>query len=175
MFDFPEPRFREHRLQTRRTLRRRRSAWPHPARPRAPSKRLVARLHFGRHREGNRDHRRSSNRAQGNRIRFRRLSSCPRGYSSPLHLRRTAYFSPSSRSASPCSPAIRLPRALAQNSTDQPTEEIVANLSAGRIIIIVTKDAILVGTVENPFEMQTHPPTPIVLSGDRVGVHPRRH
>lgn len=64
----------------------------------------------------------------------------------------------------------RPPYALAQNSTDQPTEEIVANLSAGRIIIIVTKDAILLGTVENPFEVQTHPPTPIVLSGERVGV-----
>jgi hypothetical protein len=64
----------------------------------------------------------------------------------------------------------RAPRAFAQNSTDQPGEEIVANLAAGRIVIAVVKDAILVGTVEDPFEVETHPPLPVALSGDRAGV-----
>jgi hypothetical protein len=64
----------------------------------------------------------------------------------------------------------RAPRAFAQKSTDQPGEEIVANLAAGRILIVVSKDAILVGTVENPFEAQTHPPTPVPLSGERAGI-----
>ena len=62
------------------------------------------------------------------------------------------------------------PRALAQNPTDQPGEEIVANLAAGRVVIAVVKDTILIGTVENPFETQTHPPVPVVLSGDRAGI-----
>ena len=66
--------------------------------------------------------------------------------------------------------ASRAPHALAQNSTDQPGEEVVANLAAGRILIIISKDAILLGTVENPFEAQTHPPTPVPLSGERAGI-----
>ncbi|MGH9747066.1 MAG: hypothetical protein ACRD59_13270 [Candidatus Acidiferrales bacterium] len=47
---------------------------------------------------------------------------------------------------------------------------MVANLAAGRVLIAVVKDAILVGTVENPFEPQTHPPLPVALIGDRAGV-----
>ena len=62
------------------------------------------------------------------------------------------------------------PRVLAQNPTDQPGEEVVANLAAGRVVVLVVKDAILIATVENPFEAQTHPPTPVPLSGDRAGV-----
>jgi hypothetical protein len=62
------------------------------------------------------------------------------------------------------------PHARAQNPTDQPGEEVVANLAAGRVIVAVVKDAILIATVENPFEAQTHPPTPVPLSGDRAGV-----
>ena len=64
----------------------------------------------------------------------------------------------------------REPRALAQNPPDQPGEEVIANLAAGRVVIAVVKDAILIATVENPFEAQTHPPTPVPLSGQRVGV-----
>jgi hypothetical protein len=64
----------------------------------------------------------------------------------------------------------RAPAVLAQNQTDQPGEEVVANLAAGRLIIAVVKDAILVGTVENPFESQTHPPMPVALPNDRAGV-----
>ena len=65
---------------------------------------------------------------------------------------------------------VREPHALAQNPTDQPGEEVIANLAAGRVIVAVVKDAILIATVENPFEAQTHPPTPVPLSGDRAGV-----
>ncbi len=64
----------------------------------------------------------------------------------------------------------REPRALAQNPSDQPGEEVIANLAAGRVVIAVVKDAILIATVENPFEAQTHPPTPVPLSGQRAGV-----
>ncbi|MGA8145731.1 MAG: hypothetical protein WB987_17735 [Candidatus Acidiferrales bacterium] len=64
----------------------------------------------------------------------------------------------------------RPPRAFAQNPSDQPGEEIVANLAAGRVVIAVVKDAILIATVENPFETQTHPPTPVALSDQRAGV-----
>jgi hypothetical protein len=64
----------------------------------------------------------------------------------------------------------RTPRALAQHPSDQPGEEIIANLAAGRVVVAVVKDAILIGTVENPFEAQTHPPIPVVLSEQRAGV-----
>jgi hypothetical protein len=62
------------------------------------------------------------------------------------------------------------PRALAQNPSDQPGQEVVANLAAGRVVVAVVKDAILIATVENPFEAQTHTPTPVPLSGQRAGV-----
>jgi hypothetical protein len=61
-------------------------------------------------------------------------------------------------------------RALAQNPSDQPGEEVVANLAAGRVVVAVVKDAILIVTVENPFEAQTHLPAPIPLSGQRAGI-----
>jgi len=51
-----------------------------------------------------------------------------------------------------------------------PTDEIVANLAAGRVVIAVVKDAILVGTVENPVEVGTHPPIPVPISTNRLGV-----
>lgn len=58
----------------------------------------------------------------------------------------------------------------AQQSEETPREEVVANLSAGRVVVAVVKDAILVGTVENPIEAQTRPPTPVQLSSERMGV-----
>jgi hypothetical protein len=64
----------------------------------------------------------------------------------------------------------RQPRVLAQNPSDQPGEEVIANLAAGRVVVAVVKDTILIATVENPFEAQTHPPTPVPLSGERAGV-----
>ena len=60
--------------------------------------------------------------------------------------------------------------AVAQNASDQPGQEVVANLAAGRVVVAVVKDAILIATVENPFEAQTHPPVPVPLSGERAGV-----
>jgi hypothetical protein len=51
-----------------------------------------------------------------------------------------------------------------------PTEEIVANLAAGWVVIAVVKDAILVGTVENPIEEGAHPPIPVPIATDRLGV-----
>jgi hypothetical protein len=62
------------------------------------------------------------------------------------------------------------PEGLGQSSPGAATGEIVANLAAGRVVIAVVKDAILVGTVENPIEAQTLPPTPVLLSNDRFGV-----
>jgi hypothetical protein len=51
-----------------------------------------------------------------------------------------------------------------------PTEEIVANLAAGRVVIAVVKDAILVGTVENPIEEGARTPIPVPIATDRVGI-----
>src|ERR1700687_2930487 len=60
--------------------------------------------------------------------------------------------------------------ASAQETTGAPTEEIVVNLSAGRVVIAVLKDAILIGTMETPIEQQTHVPTPVQLSSERAGI-----
>ena len=60
-------------------------------------------------------------------------------------------------------------RAGARQS-DTPTEEVVANLAAGRVVIAVVKDAILIGTVENPIEAGAHPPIPVSTATDRVGI-----
>lgn len=54
--------------------------------------------------------------------------------------------------------------------TDTPTEEVVANLAAGRVVIAVVKQAILIGTVENPIEAGSHPPIPVPIATDRVGI-----
>lgn len=62
------------------------------------------------------------------------------------------------------------PRALAQEEPGQRQEEVVANLAAGRVVIVVLKDAILIGTAENPVEAQTRVPAPVQLAGLRVGV-----
>ena len=62
------------------------------------------------------------------------------------------------------------PRASGQEtSTPQERgEEIVANLAAGRVVIAVVKDAIVVGTLENPIEAETQPPAPVEIGTDRV-------
>jgi hypothetical protein len=61
-------------------------------------------------------------------------------------------------------------RASLQDQPGTPTEETVANLAAGRVIIAVVKDAILIATVENPIEAETRPPTPVALSSERAGI-----
>jgi hypothetical protein len=57
----------------------------------------------------------------------------------------------------------------AQDSST-PTDETVANLAAGRVVVAVVRDAILVATVENPMEVETRPPTPVELSSARLGI-----
>lgn len=86
------------------------------------------------------------------------------------------FWVPYARAASPCCLLLVLflcaasrPSA-AQNSADTPGEEIIANLAAGRVILCVAKNAILIGTIENPIEAQTHVPAPVALAGRRAGV-----
>jgi hypothetical protein len=62
------------------------------------------------------------------------------------------------------------PMARAQEAPEQPVEEVVANLAAGRVIIAVVKDALIIGTIENPIEPGTHPPTPVQLSSRRAAI-----
>jgi hypothetical protein len=60
--------------------------------------------------------------------------------------------------------------AAAQQVQDVPTEEIVVNFAAGRVVIAVVKDAILIGTIEDKIETQTHPPTPVAMNRTRAGI-----
>jgi hypothetical protein len=62
------------------------------------------------------------------------------------------------------------PIARADSDAAAGNDEVVANLAAGRVVIAVVKDAMLVGTLENPIEVQTRPPTPVMLSSERFGV-----
>jgi len=59
---------------------------------------------------------------------------------------------------------------LAAQDNSTPTEETVANLAAGRVVVAVVKNAILVATVENPIEAETRPPTPVELASARLGI-----
>lgn len=61
-------------------------------------------------------------------------------------------------------------RVAAQQVEAPPSEEMVVNLAAGRVIVAVVKDAILIGTIENPIEVQTHPPIPVAIGTFRVEV-----
>lgn len=60
--------------------------------------------------------------------------------------------------------------AFAQQVEAPPSEEIVANLAAGRVIVAVLKDGILIGTIENPIEVETHPPIPVAVTALRAEV-----
>lgn len=62
--------------------------------------------------------------------------------------------------------------AAAQQSplSDQSAQEIVANLCAGRVVIGVAKDGIVVATLENPIEPQTRPPMIVSISDQRAAV-----
>lgn len=63
-----------------------------------------------------------------------------------------------------------LPSANAQSNDGDTNGEVVTNLAAGRVVFAVVKDAILVGTIENPIEVHTRPPTPVQLASERFGV-----
>jgi hypothetical protein len=58
----------------------------------------------------------------------------------------------------------------AQQVQDVPTEEVVVNFAAGRVVIAVVKDAILIGTLEDKIETQTHPPIPMAMNRTRAGI-----
>lgn len=55
-------------------------------------------------------------------------------------------------------------------SQDSAVHEIVANLNAGRAVIGVAKDGIVITTLENAIEPATRPPAIIELPGERVAV-----
>ena len=61
-------------------------------------------------------------------------------------------------------------QAAPQKTSQSPVEEIVANLAAGRVIIAVVKDGIIIGTIENSVEPETRPPTPVALGSTRIGI-----
>src|SRR6202047_454416 len=66
---------------------------------------------------------------------------------------------------------ILIPRPVgSQQRQDTPSDEVVANLAAGRVIIAVVKDAILTATIENPVEPQTRIPTPVELGTKSLGI-----
>jgi hypothetical protein len=60
-------------------------------------------------------------------------------------------------------------RATAQDDSEQSVEELVVNQAAGRVVIAVVKNAILIGTAENPIEAGTRPPVPVALTSVRAG------
>jgi hypothetical protein len=62
------------------------------------------------------------------------------------------------------------PPAAAQETYEQPSQEIIVDLAAGRVVVLVVKDAILIGTVENPIEAETLPPAPVQLGSERAGM-----
>jgi len=53
---------------------------------------------------------------------------------------------------------------------DQLTEEVIANLSSGRVILAVYKDAIVIATIENKIEPGTLTPSIVPISGQRAGI-----
>jgi hypothetical protein len=61
-------------------------------------------------------------------------------------------------------------RSAAQGQGQENAEEIVANLYAGRVVIGVAKDGIVVATLENPIESGTRPPMIVQMSDSRVAV-----
>jgi len=63
-----------------------------------------------------------------------------------------------------------VPRLAPQQEPGSSNEETVASLAAGRVVIAVVKGAILIGTIENPIEADTRPPTPVQIASERVGV-----
>jgi hypothetical protein len=49
-------------------------------------------------------------------------------------------------------------------------EELVVNLSAGRVVVLVAKDGIAVGAVEEKLEANSRPPVVVQLSGTRIAI-----
>jgi len=61
-----------------------------------------------------------------------------------------------------------LPPAL--GAQQQMEEEVVANLAAGRVVLYVARDAVVIGTVEKRVEAESRPPMVLPISGRRVGI-----
>jgi hypothetical protein len=57
-----------------------------------------------------------------------------------------------------------------QQESQKAGQELVANLAAGRVVIAVVKDAILIGSIENPIEAETRPPVPVEMETSRIGI-----
>ncbi len=55
-------------------------------------------------------------------------------------------------------------------SQDQSSEEVLVNLSSGRVIIAVYKDAIVIATIENKIEPDTLTPPIVPISSQRAGI-----
>lgn len=68
------------------------------------------------------------------------------------------------------SPSALSPQGLSTRSPNQNGDEVVANLSAGRVAVLVGKDGIAVATAESAVEPGTLPPLIVPLSSMRVGV-----
>jgi hypothetical protein len=63
-----------------------------------------------------------------------------------------------------------VPQVAGQDQSSESNQETVASLAAGRVVILVAKGAILIGTIENPIEADSRPPTPVAIGSARVGV-----
>jgi len=60
-----------------------------------------------------------------------------------------------------------LPEAARTQGKEQ---EIVADLAAGRVVLYVARDAIIIGTVEKRIEADSRPPMILPISGRRIGI-----
>ena len=59
---------------------------------------------------------------------------------------------------------------LAAASTRAQEEEIVANLSGGRVIVHVAKDAIIFGAIDKPLEAKSIPPRMVTIDAGHIGI-----
>src|SRR5580658_9901052 len=57
-----------------------------------------------------------------------------------------------------------------QNVNEESSQEVVANLAAGRVEIVVAKDQIVIGTLQNPIEAGSVPPQIVEMAGRRAGI-----
>jgi hypothetical protein len=62
-----------------------------------------------------------------------------------------------------------IPRATAQDDSEATVEEVAVNQAAGRVVVAVVKNAILICTAEDPIEPGTRPPVPVQMSSLQEG------
>src|SRR5574337_476974 len=51
-----------------------------------------------------------------------------------------------------------------------PEQEVVANLAAGRVVIFVAREAIVIGAIEQRIEAESRPPLILPLGEHRIGI-----